>query len=60
MPKKSEPEPFAIGDVAALVDVAQSTLRYYDRRGLVSADRRQSGHRHCCAATTIHSMSAES
>jgi DNA-binding transcriptional MerR regulator len=34
-----------IGDVAALVGVATSTLRYYERRGLVVADNRVSGHR---------------
>lgn len=35
----------AIGDVAELVGVATSTLRYYERRGLVVADTRVSGQR---------------
>lgn len=38
-------ELLSIGDVAALVGVATSTLRYYERRGLVAADRRESGQR---------------
>lgn len=38
-------QPLPIGAVAELVDVATSTLRYYERRGLVSADRRVSGQR---------------
>ena len=41
-----EPEPtFSIGEAAALVGVATSTLRYYERRGLVTADARVSGQR---------------
>lgn len=35
----------AIGDVAAIAGVATSTLRYYERRGLVVADTRVSGQR---------------
>lgn len=35
-----------IGDVAAIAGVATSTLRYYDRLGLVPADARVSGQRH--------------
>lgn len=35
----------AIGEVADLVGVATSTLRYYERRGLVVADARVSGQR---------------
>jgi DNA-binding transcriptional MerR regulator len=34
-----------IGEVAAQVGVATSALRYYERRGLVSADARVSGQR---------------
>lgn len=34
-----------IGEVAELVGVATSTLRYYERRGLVTADSRISGQR---------------
>lgn len=34
-----------IGDVAAMVGVATSTVRYYDRIGLVAADDRVSGRR---------------
>jgi MerR family transcriptional regulator, copper efflux regulator len=34
-----------IGEVAELVGVATSTLRYYERRGLVAADSRISGQR---------------
>jgi DNA-binding transcriptional MerR regulator len=37
--------PLTIGQVADLVGVATSTLRYYERRGLVTADARQSGQR---------------
>ena len=35
----------SIGEVADIVNVATSTLRYYERRGLVVADRRVSGQR---------------
>ncbi len=34
-----------IGEVAARLGVATSTLRYYERRGLVAADSRVSGQR---------------
>jgi DNA-binding transcriptional MerR regulator len=34
-----------IGEVAELLGVATSTLRYYERRGLVAADARVSGQR---------------
>lgn len=34
-----------IGEVAGIAGVATSTLRYYERRGLVVADARQSGQR---------------
>ena len=34
-----------IGEVAKVVGVATSTLRYYERRGLVTADTRVSGQR---------------
>lgn len=40
-----------IGQVAALLDVATSTLRYYERRGLVVADQRVSGQRRYGPAT---------
>lgn len=36
---------FTIGEAAELVGVATSTLRYYERRGLVTADARVSGQR---------------
>jgi DNA-binding transcriptional MerR regulator len=36
---------FPIGEVAKVVGVATSTLRYYERRGLVTADARVSGQR---------------
>jgi len=34
-----------IGEVARRAQVATSTIRYYERRGLLSADARQSGQR---------------
>ena len=34
-----------IGEVARRAGVATSTIRYYERRGLLEADGRQSGHR---------------
>jgi MerR family redox-sensitive transcriptional activator SoxR len=34
-----------IGDVARRADVTTSTIRYYERRGLLSADARTSGQR---------------
>lgn len=40
-----------IGEVAALAGVATSTLRYYERRGLVVADARSSGQRRYRPAT---------
>lgn len=40
-----------IGQAAARVGVATSTLRYYERRGLVVADARASGHRRYGPAT---------
>lgn len=39
------PEFLAIGDVARRAGVATSTIRYYERRGLLAADARQSGQR---------------
>ncbi len=33
-------EPFRIGELAAAVDVATSTVRFYERRGLLPADSR--------------------
>jgi DNA-binding transcriptional MerR regulator len=41
----------AIGALATLVGVATSTLRYYERRGLVRADSRSSGQRRYQPAT---------
>jgi len=39
------PELMTIGEVALRANVATSTIRYYERRGLLSADARQSGQR---------------
>jgi DNA-binding transcriptional MerR regulator len=39
------PELFTIGEMARRAGVATSTIRYYERRGLLSADARQSGPR---------------
>jgi DNA-binding transcriptional MerR regulator len=39
------PELMTIGEVARQAHVAASTVRYYERRGLLSADARQSGQR---------------
>jgi MerR family redox-sensitive transcriptional activator SoxR len=39
------PELLTIGEVADRAHVATSTVRYYERRGLLSADARQSGQR---------------
>jgi DNA-binding transcriptional MerR regulator len=39
------PELMTIGEVARRAQVATSTIRYYERRGLLSADARQSGQR---------------
>ena len=41
----------SIGEVAQSVEVATSTLRYYERRGLAVADARQSGQRRYGPAT---------
>jgi DNA-binding transcriptional MerR regulator len=38
-------ELLTIGDVARQAGVATSTVRYYERRGLLAADSRQSGQR---------------
>ena len=40
-----EPADLAIGDLAERVGVATSTIRYYERRGLLPADERRSGQR---------------
>lgn len=40
-----------IGEVARRAGVATSTIRYYERRGLLSADGRQSGQRRYQAET---------
>ena len=39
------PELMTIGEVAHRAHVATSTIRYYERRGLLDADARQSGQR---------------
>ena len=39
------PELMTLGEVANRAHVATSTIRYYERRGLLSADARQSGQR---------------
>jgi DNA-binding transcriptional MerR regulator len=39
------PELLTIGEMARQAGVATSTIRYYERRGLLSADARQSGQR---------------
>lgn len=39
------PELLTIGDVARAADVATSTVRYYERRGLLRPDARASGQR---------------
>ncbi len=44
-------ELMAIGDVARRSNVATSTVRYYERRGLVRADERVSGQRRYRTAT---------
>jgi DNA-binding transcriptional MerR regulator len=45
------PELMAIGEVARRAGVATSTVRYYERRGLLTADARQSGQRRFRAGT---------
>ncbi len=40
-----------IGEMAARARVATSTVRYYERRGLLNADARQSGQRRYLPAT---------
>lgn len=40
-----------IGDVASRAGVSTSAVRYYERRGLVDADRRESGQRRYAPAT---------
>jgi DNA-binding transcriptional MerR regulator len=46
------PEPLlTIGEVAERAQVATSTIRYYERRGLLAADARQSGQRRFRDAT---------
>jgi DNA-binding transcriptional MerR regulator len=39
------PELMTIGEMALRAHVATSTIRYYERRGLLNADARQSGQR---------------
>jgi len=39
------PELMTIGEMARQAQVATSTIRYYERRGLLNADARQSGQR---------------
>jgi DNA-binding transcriptional MerR regulator len=45
------PELMTIGDMARRARVATSTIRYYERRGLLSPDARQSGQRRYQAGT---------
>ena len=45
MRKPVDEELLTIGEVADRAGVATSTLRYYERRGLLEADARQSGQR---------------
>jgi DNA-binding transcriptional MerR regulator len=47
----AEQDDLSIGDAAALLGVATSTLRYYERRGLAVADGRRSGQRRYRQAT---------
>ncbi len=44
-------EALPIGEVADILGVATSALRYYERRGLVTADGRVSGHRRYGSST---------
>jgi DNA-binding transcriptional MerR regulator len=46
-----EEELLTIGDVARLAGVATSTVRFYERRGLLAADARRSGQRRYRAAS---------
>jgi DNA-binding transcriptional MerR regulator len=41
----TEPEMLTIGEVARRAGVATSAVRYYERRGLLTADTRRSGQR---------------
>jgi MerR family transcriptional regulator, copper efflux regulator len=45
------PELMTIGEVARRAQVATSTIRYYERRGLLTPDARQSGQRRYTAGT---------
>jgi DNA-binding transcriptional MerR regulator len=45
------PELMTIGEMAFRAHVATSTVRYYERRGLLDADARQSGQRRYRAGT---------
>lgn len=44
-------QPLTVGEVAARTGVAASALRFYEDRGLISADRADSGHRRYSRAT---------
>ncbi len=46
-----EDDLLTIGDVARLAGVATSTVRFYERRGLLAADARRSGQRRYRAAS---------
>ncbi len=46
-----EPELSTIGEVARRAGVATSAVRYYERRGLLTADTRRSGQRRYTEAT---------
>jgi MerR family transcriptional regulator, redox-sensitive transcriptional activator SoxR len=41
----------AIGEVARRAGVATSTVRFYERQGLLTADARRSGQRRCRVET---------
>jgi DNA-binding transcriptional MerR regulator len=45
------PELMTIGEMARRARVPTSTIRYYERRGLLCADARQSGQRRCRTET---------
>ena len=45
------PEPLTIGELSARSGVASSALRFYEERGLISAERTTAGHRRYSRAT---------
>jgi len=42
---RERPAPLTVGELAARTGVATSALRFYEERGLIHADRTESGHR---------------